>query len=153
MKDFCNCLDAMKLAPMRPSADLPTVGDDRHGWGTAAVSTWKKCWWYWGGPSVSELSYNFSDTDWPWVCYYYQLVYEQRLGEIAAHICCLSEDDWSSMLDDVLAISRAYDQFYTIENLAYWARDIELEFRKCHNCCCVFLGWNNVEAFALPPQQ
>lgn len=35
----------------------------------------------------------------------------------------------------------------------YWAPDMDFEIRKHSSARCMFIGWHNVEAFALPPQQ
>lgn len=139
---------------MRLSGDLQTVYDEQHDQKRdTTVGAWKKRLWHWGGRSASGLSWYFSNTDSPWVRCHGKVGYERHLGDIVAPICSIKQGDWSFFLDDALAILLLYDWFYATANWPYRAPGMDFEFCMRSRGRCVFLGWLNVKAFALPPQQ
>lgn len=72
-----------------------------------------------------------------------------------AHIRSSNKDDYSFVLNYVFSIVHPYDQFHAIANWSY-RRVIWTSSFVCTAtvvASCVFLGWNNVKAFAFPPQQ
>lgn len=95
----------------------------------------------------------FFSADAPYVFCYEEVGYERRFGEILAHISRSSEDDCFFVLDNGLHILSSCDQFHAVAIWAHWVRDIDLECSMCSSRRCMFFGWQNVEAFSLPPQQ
>lgn len=141
MDDFPDRLWAKQLAGLHLSGDMQTVCDERHGREQdITVGAWKECWWPGGGHSASEQKFYFSNSDSPYVYCYEEVEYEQRLGDIVAHICRNSGDDWSIILENFLAVSRLYDLFCAIASWVYWVHNMDFEIRPCSIGGCMFLG-------------
>lgn len=110
MDEFRDHLDARWLAAMRLSRDAQAVRDERHGRERdTAMGAWKKRWWDWGCRDASELSSYFSNTDSTYVYCNEEVEYKRTLGAIVADICSISKNDWSFVLNVVLAILRPYN--------------------------------------------
>lgn len=112
----------------------------------------KKCCWYWSGRSASDQNCYLPNRNSLFVCGCEEMGYEKILGNTVVSITNSDEADWSCVLDDVVAILRPCDPFYAIEDLVYWARDMDFKMQMSSRGWLVFLDWDNVEAFAWPIQ-
>lgn len=117
MDDFRDCLGDGRFAAMGLSVNSQTVHNEGHGGArSTAVGAWKKCWWLWCCSNASELSCYLFNTDLLYGSWYEEVGYEQRASHIVAQFYRASEDGLSLVLDNALAISGMYDQFYGIAN-------------------------------------
>lgn len=118
-----------------------------------AVAGCVKCWNLWDGCSALECHCTVEETSWPFIRCHEELDYEPQLVKLLAWMPEQAEDLGENPHMDVFIVSSRFNNLCFVGPHKYWAcySDFEMQMRTNCSLTKMFVGWQNVEVFVLPP--